>query len=96
MTTESLSILRFRRGERRGGGVPGLAPILFAVTVWVVWIVGMEPFAAMRNAVRAGLAVSAEALFVAVVSAIGVLAMVPFAVAVGAYLLAVRAARRSP
>lgn len=95
MTTEALPVPFGRRGGRRGWHLPGFLPILVAFAAWTAWAVFADPFAALGAAARQGWAASDETLFLAVISAVGVMGMVLFAVAVGAYVLAMRPPRHT-
>jgi hypothetical protein len=95
MTTEALAVPFARRGRRRRM-MPGLVPILVGTLVWVAWVVVTEPFAVIRMALRQGAAASYETVFVAMVSVIGLVGIAIYAVAVTAYVLAMRSLRRAP
>jgi hypothetical protein len=94
MTTEALALPLARRRRRRPL-MPGLVPILVGTMVWAAWVVVTEPFAIIRMALRQGSAASYETVFVAVVSLIGLAGIVLYAVAVTAYILAMRSLRRA-
>ena len=95
MTTEALSVPFARPHRRRGRGIPGLLPILVTFAAWASWAAVAEPFAVLRDAARQGLRASDETLFLAVVSVVGLVAVVLFSLAVGAYVLAMRSLRRT-
>jgi hypothetical protein len=95
MTTEALPVPFVRPHRCRGRGIPGLLPILVTFAAWAAWAAVAEPFAVLRDVVSQGWGASDETLFLAVVSVLGLVAVVLFSIAVGAYVLAMRSLRRT-
>lgn len=95
MTTEALLLPFVRDPRRRKGGMPGLVPIVLGALVWTAWMLIMDPVSILGTLVRQGSAASNDTLFLALIAAGGLVCMVLFAVAVGAYVLAMRSLRHT-
>lgn len=91
MTAESFAALRARRRRRR---MPGLGPLVLGTLVWGGWILATDPVGLIAAALRQGNAAGYEVVFLAVVSVVGLVGLAMYAVAVTAYVLALRSLPR--
>jgi hypothetical protein len=95
MTTEAMLLPLVRPERRRTAGFPGLIPILLVYLAWAMWLAITDPFAAIQADLRAGAAASVDTRFLAMIAVVGLLGLLMFTVAVGAYVLALRSLRYS-
>jgi hypothetical protein len=95
MTSEAMAVPAGRRAVRRRRMMPGIVPILVGTLVWVGWVAITEPFAVIGVVLREGVAAGYSTLFVALVAVIGLVGIGIYAVAVTAYVLAMRTMQRA-
>ena len=96
MRTEALLVATVHGRGRRGPALPGLGPILLGVLVLSGWMLLANPLTALPTVFREGAAASDDALLMALISGAGLIAVGLFAVAVTAYVRAMRSLHRTP
>lgn len=95
MRTDALLVPAVHGRGRRGPALPGLAPILLGVLVLSAWMLLANPATALPAVFRQGASASDDALLMALISVAGLIAAGLFAVAVAAYVAAMRSLHRT-
>jgi hypothetical protein len=95
MRTDALLVAAVHGRGRRGPALPGLAPILLGLLVLSGWMLLANPFTALPAVFRQGASAGDDALFMALISVAGLMAAGLFAVAVSAYVVAMRSLHRT-